>query len=149
MSRRERIALGLILAGCLSFLIYGLGAGIFSARIAEYQYQALSKKDWSLLGEEVKLMSALLVRLVGFLGVGSAVCAGALFWIGFQSRSQRALIFGIVGGAIALIPLFTIHLHYHAWLLFIADNVCFFLINLGLTIGAREIFQIIRGKFPA
>ncbi len=146
MSRRMRISSRLTVAGFFLFALYGILAAVFREQIAVYQYHAFSGEDLRALAEVTQHFAFDQVLLVGLMGAGLAICAGALVWLGITRRLGLAFILGLVGGAVGVAPLMTIHISQSAWIMFIVDNACLVWITIGLTIGMREIPQLFRGK---
>ena len=146
MSRRMRISSRLMYTGFFLFTIYGVLAAIFREQIAAYQYNAFSSADLRTLAEVTQYFAFDQVLLVGLMGAGLAICAGALVRLGLNRRLGLAFIAGIAGGAVGLIPLMIIHIHQSAWFMVIADNACLIWITVGSTVGMKEIILLFRRK---
>ncbi len=143
MEKRLRWASRWIQAGCFLFFLYGIFASIFAREISLYQFTAFSGE--TNLDNQALEFSQSLVLIIGLMGAGLALASGILFRVGIQTRSRLLFLSGLISGAIGVFVLLTVHLHQRAWLLFIADNVCLTVLSIGLNLGAREIFNLIRG----
>jgi len=146
MSRRMRISSRMIVAGCSLYAVYGILAAVFRESIAVYQYRAFSGGDLGTLVESSQHFTFDLVLLVGLLGAGLSICAGALFWLAFTRRLGSAFILVLVASFVGLAPLSTVHMAQGAWILFMVDGICLAPIAVGLLFGIREIPKIFRGK---
>ncbi len=144
MEKRLKRASWLIQSGCLLFFVYGILASIFAEQISLYQFQAFAgSKSAGIDGKAGEFVQILIV-IIGLLGAGLALASGALFRVGISRRLGVEFICGLIAGAVGVVSLLTIHLQGRSWLLFIADNICFTPINIGLMVGGRELFKIFK-----
>lgn len=144
MSKRMKITAWMVVVGCALFLLYGVGTGVMSEEIAKYQFGCAVGEDFSVLQESHAKFAVSLVLIVGMMGAGLAFASGVLFYIGFFRRMRWAVICAIVGGAMGLAVLITIHLDQRAWILFVIDNVCLNVIGIGFGVGGKNFIDFLK-----
>jgi hypothetical protein len=126
------------------FLLYGVGTAVLSETIAKYQYHCATAGDLSNLSEADTKFVVSLVLLVGMMGAGLALTSGVLFYLGLFKQIRETVICAILGGAMGLAVLITIHLDQRAWILFIIDNVCLNVIGIGFGVGGKDFINFLK-----